>query len=521
MPSFRTALRLIGRSRDPGVLLAARKLLVAVATLTLAPVSGAAAAGTGAPTPACPVFGFQMAADGGFYLQPLTYERVGRTEVRVRFSYQTIAHGRRVVAVRYPLRGREPVLSITAWTQKAPGARRSSTIKCVPDLARARRPRVSVGYRPRWAKLPLALVWAIPGKRVGPAVRPVRTGGSVGVGAQGTLLAPLPAGPLAIPAGFGHDGGEAPAVAAPPETPVAPKDAYTVIASGDISECINNVTGQPAMGQHPGKGAIATAKMIADAGPLDAILELGDAVYESGTPGEFADCYDKTWGPFKPITHPVPGNHEYRCGRNVLSGGCTAPAKGYYDYFGAAAGPRGLGYYSFDIGPWHVVALNSETDGSPTAAASSAQRAWLLQDLALHPSRCTLAMWHKPAYSNDPLHGDNPTMQVYLKDLYAAGVDLLVQGHVHAYERWGELGPTGAPEPGRGVRSMIAGLGGANITGANSGRPGQEVTYNGNYGLLKLTLTATGYSWDWLNAPDNTSPGVQGQLKDSGTTACH
>ncbi|QEC47916.1 hypothetical protein FSW04_10275 [Baekduia soli] len=166
------------------------------------------------------------------------------------------------------------------------------------------------------------------------------------------------------------------------------------------------------------------------------------------------------------------------------------------------------------------MALDSEIDSSPAAARTSAQMAWLKDDLAAHPNRCLAAMWHQPAYSNDPLHGDDPTMQVYFAALHDAGADLVLNGHVHAYERWAELGADGLPQAG-GTREIINGLGGANITAVDTGRPGQEVVYNANYGLLKLNLAADGYSWTWLNAPDNTSPGVSGQLDDSGTGTCH
>jgi hypothetical protein len=460
-----------------------------------------AAQQSGIVTAACPAFAYQQAADGGFYIQPVTYRLRGRSKLIVRFTYETVSGGRRSVSKAYAVSPGKRVMSLSVREdRRGDGIRRHYRRWCVPNLKSARRRHVRIGYYSPTANLPLAGAWVLPGTRIGPGRTPPRP-----------TTPPSPASPVQG--------------AAPPVTPVdgapALKDAYTAIASGDISLCLNNVTGQPAQGQHPGEGAIATAKMLAAAGPLDAILELGDAVYESGTPGEFADCYDRTWGALKSITHPVAGNHEYRCGTLVSTDGCTAPAKGYFDYFGAAGGPRGQGYYSFDIGAWHVIALNSELDRSVAAATTSAQRAWLRADLAAHPARCTLAMWHKPAFSNDPRHGDDPRMKVYFGDLYDAGADLVLQGHVHAYQRWAELGPAGTRERGRGVRSIIAGLGGATIREVRSGRPGQEVAYNANYGVLKLTLTATGYSWVWLNAPDNTTSGVRGELQESGATNCH
>jgi hypothetical protein len=296
---------------------------------------------------------------------------------------------------------------------------------------------------------------------------------------------------------------------------------YTVLAAGDIAECYNNVTHAPSQGEHPGAGAVATAALVESQLPVDAILALGDAAYESGRPAEYRDCYAKTWGRFKSITYPTPGNHDYRCGPPPAKvHACPRRASAYYEYFGARAGPPGRGYYSFDIGRWHFISLNSEIDKAHTAT-HSAQMAWLKADLAAHPSWCLAAMWHEAAFSNDPLHGDNGKMQKYFDVLYDAHAEFVLSAHAHGYQRWAELAPDGAAQPARGVRNWVVGLGGGNITAVRSGRPGQEATWNRNFGVLKLTLTDDAYSWQWLNVPDDAVPGVRGQFHDSGTTRCH
>jgi hypothetical protein len=436
---------------------------------------------------------YQPVAGGLHWIEPVTQRRVGR-QLHVGFRYIT-RPGRTAYLFRsYPItRGRVKIVAVREGRVAGDGIVATYTRWCVPGPPRTR-PRLAGRYRDTVA-LPVAFAWRLPGRHPGP-----------GSGVAGlSVSAPV----------------SAPSVSLRVPPAPASRDSWTVIAAGDVAECVNNVTGHPEDGQHPGKGAVATGAMIRDeiaAGGIDGVFELGDAVYESGLPAEFRDCYDPTWGSFRAITFPVPGNHEYRCGQTVP--GCPTPASAYFEYFGDRAGPPGRGYYSFDIGPWHVVALDSELDADAAAAQSSAQLAWLDQDLATHPSRCLAAIWHQPAYSNDPLHGDDPTMQVYFRRLHDAGADLVLNGHVHGYERWAELSANGLPEAG-GTREIVSGLGGANITAVDTGRPGQEVTYDANYGLLKLTFTATGYSWAWLNAPDDTSPGVTGQLTDTGSGSCH
>ena len=253
-------------------------------------------------------------------------------------------------------------------------------------------------------------------------------------------------------------------------------------------------------GRHPGPGAIETATLVQTLLPVDDVIVPGDLAYESGTASEFQDCYDPTWGRFKGFTHPAPGNHEYN----------SKDAAPYYAYWGDRAGPAGKGYYSYDLGDWHVVSLNSEAD----TTGAGQQAAWLRADLAAHPNRCTLAFWHRPRWSDDTVHGDAPDLAALFQILYDGGVDVLLEGHAHVYERWSELAPDGTARPGRGVRTFVVGTGGAPSYAVNALRPGEEVSQAQVLGVLRMDLTPSGYSWAFVPTPGSS-------FTDAGATACH
>ncbi|HEY6061882.1 MAG TPA: hypothetical protein VIV10_14920, partial [Gemmatimonadales bacterium] len=205
--------------------------------------------------------------------------------------------------------------------------------------------------------------------------------------------------------------------------------------AGDISSCSNT-------------GDEATAKLL-DAIPEGTVYNIGDDAYNNGTDAEFA-CYNATWGRHKARTKPTPGNHEYN----------TSGATGYYKYFGAAAGDPSKGYYSYDLGAWHIIALNSNISRS----TGSAQDLWLASDLAAHPNQCTLAYWHHPLYSSTGGTGSGgvsiSSMKPYWDRLYAAHADLVLNGHRHFYERLAPIKPDGTSDPVNGIRTIIAGMGG-------------------------------------------------------------
>ena len=260
-----------------------------------------------------------------------------------------------------------------------------------------------------------------------------------------------------------------------------------IAAAGDIA-CEAGEAATAAACKH---GAVSD---LLTGGGLTQVLALGDLQYATGLLTQFQRSYEPTWGRVKSITRPVPGNHEYSSG-----------ADGYFDYFngvGAAdgiAGPRGLGYYSYDLGSWHVVALNSNI----ARDAGSAQLSWLKGDLAANPRQCTLAYWHHPRYSSGE-HGDDASQEPFWEALSAAGADVVLNGHDHNYERFA---------PQRGIREFVVGTGGKSLRTFPTTRPGSEVRSIGAMGVLNMTLN--GGSYDWRFVP------VAGQtFTDTGTQAC-
>ena len=218
----------------------------------------------------------------------------------------------------------------------------------------------------------------------------------------------------------------------------------------------------------------AVADSIAAARPA-AFLALGDNQYDAATLADFRSAYHPSYGRLKSITHPIPGNHEYK----------TAGAAGYFDYFGTAAGYRSRGYYSFDIGSWHVIALNSERD----YGWSGAQVAWLKQDLAAHRNSCVLAYWHKPRFSSG-LHGNNASTAPFFDTLLAGGADLVLGGHDHNYERFAPQTGSGAASAS-GLTSVVVGTGGKTHYGQGTLRPNSVARNFSTFGWLKLTLRPT------------------------------
>ena len=267
----------------------------------------------------------------------------------------------------------------------------------------------------------------------------------------------------------------------PVGTPTTPP---VLVGAGDITSC----------GYDDDE---ATAKL------LDAIsgvvFTAGDNAYESGTPQQYALCYQPTWGRHKDRTRPSPGNHEYE----------TAAATGYYHYFGALAGDSGLGYYSYDVGGWHIVSLNSNI----AMAAGSPQEQWLRADLAAHPAPCTLAYWHHPRFSSGA-HGSSTAPQPLWQALYDANADVVINGHDHTYERFAPQTPTGTLDAARGIREFVVGVGGAGFYQFPLIRANSEVRNNTTHGVIKLTLRPDRYDWEFV-------PVAGGAFRDSGSGRCH
>jgi hypothetical protein len=287
---------------------------------------------------------------------------------------------------------------------------------------------------------------------------------------------------LTSPTGTAGALGANPPSAIPAVVPRALAPPHVFVGAGDIALCGNG--GDPE----------ATARLL---DTIDGtVFTLGDNAYPSGTAADFRRCYDPTWGRHKSRTRPVPGNHEYE------SPGATP----YFDYFGANAGPYGLGYYSFEMGNWHAIALNSHIPLS----ADSPQGQWLRADLAANATRCTIAYWHVPRFSSGK-HGDQPQLGDFWTLLYEAGADVVLSGHDHTYERFAPQDPNGVLDLQRGIRQFVVGTGGANTYQFATIRPNSEVRLS-VLGVLKLTLRAEDYDWSFIAV---TGPG------DSGTGTCH
>jgi len=236
------------------------------------------------------------------------------------------------------------------------------------------------------------------------------------------------------------------------------------------------------------------------------VFTLGDNTYPNSALTEFNDCYGPTWGRHKDRTRPSPGNHDYN----------TAGAEGYYTYFGSAASPLDtncssncLGYYSYDLGAWHIIALNSEIPHG----VGTTQEQWLRADLAANQSACTLAYWHKPRFGSG-FHGNNTGFQPFWQALYDYEADVVLNGHEHIYERYALQDPNGQADPTKGIREFVVGTGGTGLNKTLSGpQPNTEVLNNTSHGVLKLTLHATSYDWEFIPIAGQT-------FTDSGSAAC-
>jgi hypothetical protein len=275
--------------------------------------------------------------------------------------------------------------------------------------------------------------------------------------------------------------------AAAPAAAQRASQAVKLLAAGDIASCDSS-------------GDEQTANLL-DRMP-GTILALGDLAYDDGTLEEFEECYDPTWGRHKARTRPVPGNHEYN----------SDDAAGYYAYFGSAAGDPSRGYYSYDLGRWHVVALNSNCSEIGGCGRTSPQGRWLAEDLAANPTACTLAYWHHPRFSSSENHGSSTLMRDLWAVLMENGADVVLSGHDHNYERFGPQDADGNATP-IGLRSFVVGTGGRSHYGFDDPESNSEVRNGTAYGLLELTLRPVSYDWRFVP--------VQGQsFTDSGTGAC-
>ncbi len=308
-----------------------------------------------------------------------------------------------------------------------------------------------------------------------------------------TWLSLGPAGP--------RDGSEAALAAADP----------VIAAAGDIACDPSNVSFNNGNGTSGSCRQKSTSDLLVNQG-LAAVLPLGDNQYYCGGYQAFVQSYDPSWGRVKSITHPVVGNHEY-----LTAGGtdCTITnegAAGYFQYFGSAAGNPSQGYYSYDIGTWHLIALNSNCSSAGGCGSTSPQGQWLAADLAAHTNYCTLAYWHIPLFSSGGRASSN-TQSIW-QTLYNYDVDVVLNGHDHIYERFAPQAPNGTLDTARGIREFIVGSGGANHTSLATIAANSELRNTDTYGVLKLTLHPTSYDWQFVPEAGKT-------FTDSGTGTCH
>ena len=313
--------------------------------------------------------------------------------------------------------------------------------------------------------------------------------------------------------------------ATPAPAQVAPGD-HVLLAAGDIAKC-----------DSPGDEATASLVSNELSDPAASVAMLGDGAYPDGDLSHYQQCYDPSWGKFKAATRPATGNHEY-------ASASTRQANGYFEYWGAAAGPRPRGYYSYDLGAWHVVVLNSTCgnqggNGVGGCNAKDPMGQWLASDLAAHPTACILAYWHHPRFysmSAEPgvqvKPGQGASADNKLDSIWAllqqAGADVVLSGHHHTYERFprmkasdGKKG-TGTPDPA-GIRQFVAGTGGGEQESfvADMIDPNSEKRIEHNFGVLRLTLHDTGYDWAFLSAgTPGTSEPPAGTVLDSGSDTC-
>ena len=273
-----------------------------------------------------------------------------------------------------------------------------------------------------------------------------------------------------------------------------PEQTFVLVGAGDIASC-----------KSP-EGSRATAKLIEQI--PGTVFAAGDLAYESGSPDDFEFCYGPTWGRFKNRTRPALGNHEY----------VNPTAHAYFEYWGAQAGPPGKGYYSYDLGAWHVVVLNTNCDARNLGgcATGSPQEAWLKEDLSQHPHACILAYGHHALFSSGVFkkHAVHPELKQLWEDLYAAHADLVLAGHEHSYERFTQQDPEGHADPEHGIREIVVGTGGRSHDLLGFATPNSELREWDTYGVLKLTLSSGKYAWEFVPVEGKT-------FHDSGSGACH
>jgi hypothetical protein len=283
-----------------------------------------------------------------------------------------------------------------------------------------------------------------------------------------------------------------PPTATPTPTPTpgatpSPQGSAVLVGAGDIASC--GLTADT-----------ATANLVK--GIAGTVFTAGDNAYETGSDADYAQCYEPTWGAFADRTYPSAGNHEYE----------TPGATGYLNYFGARARPAGTNWYAYDLGSWRVYSLDSNCF-VVGCDPGGAQEQWLRADLAANPRTCVLAYWHHPRFSSGQ-HGNDAEVAPFWDALHEAGAEVIVNGHDHSYERFAPQSPAAVPDPGTGIRQFVVGTGGASLRSFGTTKVNSEVRNSSTHGVIKLTLSVGGYSWQFVPVAGKT-------FTDSGSGSCH
>ncbi len=292
-----------------------------------------------------------------------------------------------------------------------------------------------------------------------------------------------------------------PVIAAVGDMACAPDDSHFNGGAGTASNC----------------GEARTSAQMEKDTTIDMLLGLGDYQYGCGTPAEYAQSYGPTWGFFNDVIDPSAGNHEYSTSTNSATGAkCPDPnnaAQDYFSYFGATAHPATAGEYSFNIGRWHLISLNANCSKTNVGGcgAGSAQTQWLQSDLNANSQPCVLAYWHQPRWTANSSNASS--YATWWSMLYAAHADVVLNGHVHTYARFGQLNPSGGADPAEGIREVIVGTGGEALVSASAGANPAPLANYRTFGYLRMVLHAAGYEAQFIDST--------GAVKDTFSGTCH
>lgn len=319
------------------------------------------------------------------------------------------------------------------------------------------------------------------------AILAQRSGDPVGGSPSAAAASPTPGSHTPPPSSAPSIPSPSPSVTTPTPAPTPIADPV-LVGAGDIAECDSEEDE-------------ATADL------LDAIegtvYTLGDNVYPSASEETLRDCFGPSWGRHLDRMLPVAGNHDWQDGG----------IKAYRVYFGERLPADGLTWYATWLGSWRVVVLDSDCDEVEGCGPDSAQGRWLADELAANQADCTVALFHHPRFSSGDEHGDDPAMDAFWQPLYTAGVDVILNGHEHDYERFAPQDPDAREDRGRGIRQFVVGTGGTTLRGFDDPRPNSELRANIAHGVLALTLRDGSYDWRFHAADSD--------FGDAGTGPCH